>query len=243
MADMLRRRNRILIYQTQYSKQPLSGANYAYVRRTMKMLLLAQHELADQALLNEDPSEEELLAVPFGVNWTTGQLDPDTRGLILIPDDQESKNWIKNKVLTLQHEGCQFRAWDLDEQPAEYCYELYLSDDYNCMDDDKALALLHKLNPQLPATDYNVDSVTDMTDKREFNKGRLFKLKAGAAFHQYLTSKNFTLKYAGDLVSCIEAGEKQRQADRKKAAAAASRPNQGQGKPGSGNGYGKKPRN
>jgi hypothetical protein len=110
------------------------------------------------------------------------------------------------------------------------------------MEQDRAMALLLKLNPDLPADDYTVDSVTDMADKRDMNKGRLFCLKVGAAFHEICKNKNYQLKYVGDMVSCIEVEEKQRQANKKKAANAQK---QASFKPsGSGNGgYNKKPRN
>jgi hypothetical protein len=112
------------------------------------------------------------------------------------------------------------------------------------MDDEQAIRLLHKMNPQLPR-EYSIDAVEDMSDKRDFNKGRLWKLKASAPFHEYCKAKGYTLKYAGDMVSCVEVGEKQRQADKKKASTAAAVAAARAGKSTSGNasGYGKKPRN
>jgi hypothetical protein len=245
MADMLKRRNTVVIFQTQYTKQPLTAANYAFVKRTMKMLLLAQNTIQEaeeeRHLLGENGQEGQVNQVqPTCVNWVTGILDSDVRGLALIPDDQTSKNWIQTKVLTLEHDGTKFRAWGIDETPAEYCYELYLSDDYNCMDDDQAINLLFRFNPGLPVDDYTIDSVTDMADKREVNKGRLFSLKVGASFHDYCKNKNYALKYAGDMVSCIEVEEKTRQNNKKKAANAQNR--QGASKPTGAGGYNKKPR-
>jgi hypothetical protein len=250
MAEVLRRRNMVMVYQTHYTKQPLTGNNLAYVRRTMKQLLLARILFAD-ADNQGDPGanvDEDMADLPpVGINWTTGNLDPDTRGLALIPDDQASRTWIQSHVLTLTNEGTQFRAWALDENPAEYCYEMYLSEDYNCMEQDQVFTLLHRLNPGIPTDDYSVEQVTDMADKRDYNKGRLFRLKTGAVFHEYCKSRSFNLKYAGDMIQCIEAEEKQRQANKKKAAAAATASrNQGNGRPPTSGGYGagfKKPRN
>jgi hypothetical protein len=193
---------------------------------------------------DDDPMNNEANenAAPHGINWVTGIMDSDIRGLALIPDDTISRNWIQAKILTLNHEGTTFRAWGVDETPMEYCYELYLSDDYNCLEQEEALNLLFSLNPGLPVDDYAVDSVTDMSDKRDMNKGRLFKLKVGAGFHAYCKARNYSLKYAGDMVSCLEVEEKQRQAIKKKTANAQTS-RQGQGK-NAASSYGvKKPRN
>jgi hypothetical protein len=183
----------LTVFQTTYTKQPIPVSTYLWLRKTLRELMSATN-LADSSLTIICP------ILPR---------DSNTGGMPLVPQDEESRNWVTRALQAITHGDTEFKAWRVGEEPAKEALNFYIGDDHDALDDDEVMTLLHKLNADLPQ-DYELESVSLQLDKYGQRRGRLFQIKAGDYVYAYCKQRNFLLNFSGEKIECITAIEKNR---------------------------------
>jgi hypothetical protein len=188
----------LTVFQTTYTKQPLTMPNYLWLRKTLRELISATN-LSDTSITVMCP------ILPR---------DAATGGMPIVPQDEASRDWIIHALQAVTNGDTEFKAWRVGEEPAKEALNFYICDDHDALDDAEVLTLLHKLNADMPR-DYDLESVTFQLDKYGHKRGRLFQIKAGDYIYAYCKARNFLLHFSGEKIECITATEKnRRQRDR-----------------------------
>jgi hypothetical protein len=169
------------IYGSQNKKVPISFDTFQELNRKMATMLFAT--MRDKTLGRVSCGR------PFYEN---------NGGFVVYPcSDDNSLNWLKNNVKTVDISGQKFRAWGPTEEPETASFTTWLADAYSEIEvtpDILKESFLHN-NPAAPP-DFVITGIKDKSDK----KGRLVVVEAGPDFTTYLQSKNHRLEYfIGDL--------------------------------------------
>jgi hypothetical protein len=183
----------LTVFQTTYTKQPLTMPNFLWLRKTLRELISATN-LSDTSITVKCP------ILPR---------DTLTGGMPIVPQDEASRDWMMRALQSITNGNTEFKAWRVGEEPAKEALNFYICDDHDALDDEEVMTLLHKLNADMPR-DYDLESVTAQLDKYGHRRGRLFQIKAGDYVYAYCKTRNFMLHFSGEKIECITATEKNR---------------------------------